>query len=167
MALKPPAPGVVEQDQSELKTALAGSTVPGVNVEAAKQLASKRSFEWPPESGKWYDVPRVPYEDGLAMNDLFLRIKEQEKYPPGVGANSIYKAMLNSILRIAWDKLIVPRSWWMRLRKCLGLVSNPLYQMSEGEIGDLLAFFLVRRMVSTVQFHSPATPHLRNQNQPT
>lgn len=157
MALKPRDPSEIEQSQKELSEALSGSGVPGINVDVIKQLGKAREFEFPAGSGRWFDVPKVPYPIGTEINDLWIRLREHGKYPEGKGVSMIYRRLLDEIVKIAWEKLIVPRSKWDRFRKRIGLIRNPLLDMAEAEVADLIGFFLARRMASSVRFRFPAT----------
>ncbi len=168
MALKPHDPSVVEADQKALKEGLSGSAVPGVNLEAITTLNGlSKTFEFPLGSKKLYDVPLVPYHEGLQLSELYLRMVEySKKYDVTAGVPAIYEKMLDDILSICWS-LIVPRSKMQRLLKQIGLTSNPMMKMSEAEIGEVLGFFLARRIVSNVQFHSPATQSQSSRSRPT
>lgn len=159
MALKPVSVETVEQGQKELREKFSsGQVVPPVNLSAAKALAGVRQFEFPSNSGIVYEVKTIPYIDGIQINDLYLRIRElseQKEAAPTLGA-AVYQRWLQELLDLAW-KLSVPKSRWNRIRKWLGLIKNPFYKMSEGDAGELIGFFLMRRMISTVQFHHSAS----------
>jgi hypothetical protein len=157
MALKPLDPSVIEQSQTELKQKLAsGSAVPQDNVNVVSELGNIRSFEFPAGSGDWFDVPNVPYVDGLNLKELFLRISlSQQDTNHGLGF-AIYERQLKEMLDIAW-RLSVPRKRWMRIAKRLTKWNPFIVKASEGDISVLLGFFLVRRMMCNVQFHYPGS----------
>lgn len=157
MAMKPLDPRVVDESQTEMKESLSGSVVPEVNVDAVKKLGTARTFEFPEHSGILYDVPRVPYKVGLEINDLWIRLREHGKHPEGRGVPQIYKRLLDDVVKVSWEKLVIPRSRIRRLRKRMGWLKNPLRHMAEADLAELVGFFLARRMAATVQFRFPAT----------
>lgn len=157
MALQPLDPAVMEESQRELKDKLlAGSAVPQANVETIRQLGEISRFEYPADSGYWFNVKVVPYTDGLKLKDLFQRLSlSRIDTDSGIGYE-IYERQLREMLDIAW-KLSQPETRWMKIAKRLFKKYNPFIAFAtEGDVQVLLGFFLVRRMMSNVRFHYPA-----------
>lgn len=167
MALKTLPQEQVEQGQRDLrKQFLAGSVVSTLNMSAIAALAGNRKFEYPKGSGKWYHIPKIPYSDGVVISNLYTRIleiAETRKTAPSM-SSAVYERILKELLDVAW-KLSVPKAKLLRLRKFLGSVRNPFYEMSEGDTGELIGFFLMLRMTSNVGFSQPE--HKRSPSQQT
>lgn len=158
--LKPLDPSLIQGvSQSEVDDTSSGSPVIGLNIRHAAQLGQATEFEFPKGSGKVYVVDRIPYAVGIELNDLFYRIHECRKHDSPVML-PIYERQLRQCLRIMWG-LIQPKSKWARFKKKYGLLKMPRFQ--EGEIAELLGFFLVRRMTSNVSFRLPADQRVRGE----
>lgn len=160
--LKPLDPSILEEDQRRLREQFtAGPSLRALNQENILKLAQAREYEYPKGSGNVYIVPQVPFPDGIALNDLFYRIMESKKYESPVQL-PILERQLRDIIKIIW-KLSIPKDRIKRVRKKFGLLKNPLFNFaSEGEIADLIAFFLLRRMMSNVYIRYPANRPNRN-----
>lgn len=164
MALKPPNPGDVEQGQRELREKLLADPVVATIANAANvaMLVDVIHLEYPKGSGILYSVDGIPYPDGLRVLDIYTRIQESRKHKDNQLLD-VYSNLLREFLDIAWN-LMKPNNAFKRVLKFIGVLRNPLYNASEGDIGDLLGFFVIRRMKSNVKFRYPAS---ENQDQPT
>lgn len=156
MPLQPLDPAVLEQSQAELKDKLlSGSPVPLSNVENIRGLLKESEFEYPEGSGKKYRIPLVPYQIGLKIEDIYIRIQDAKKYPGALGMLPVYEKQLREALDIVWS-CVIPVNRWDRWRKKFGLLKNRFRNMSDGDTADMIAFFLIRRMMSNVKFRYPA-----------
>lgn len=157
MAIKGLDPSLVEASQTELRERfLSGSLVSSVNLDSIAALSRVERFEFPRGSKKWFGVPSVSYVDGIKMKELYDRIIDAGKYGETMN-RGVYQLLVKQVLDLAWS-MCKPESFIWRVRKKLGLLRNPFHRMSEGEASQLLGFFLVRRMTSSVEFGSPTTP---------
>lgn len=164
MSIKPIPEERLKESQAELKKKFLNDKAPQmVNTEQAKQLASARGFEAPEGSGRHYLVPRIPYPDGIQLNQWYTEIQESQKY----GDNHMvfrYEKLLGSCLDMMW-RLSIPEARGERILKKLRLMRNPFRRLSEGDTAALLGFFLVRRIMPNVKFQYPASQ--QNQSQST
>jgi hypothetical protein len=159
MALKPISPEEIERRQDELKARFmpgANASTEVINQDVLARLAQMGEFEYPQGSGKWYSVPRVPFYEGMRINDIFQRIS-RAKDSPQLALVGVFDVYLREVLDIAWNKLVVPKRRRTRILKRLRLIPNPFRKASEAEIAELIAFFLVRRMASNVKFPYPTS----------
>lgn len=153
MALMPLDPAVIEKSQAELREKLmSGSDVPQVNVEIVRSLMAIGRFEFPKDSGNWFGVPRVPFTEGIKLRDLYTRISlVQSEVNAGV-SHAIYEDQIKQMLDICW-KLCIPEKPVMRFMRRVLPWRNPFLRLAgEGDVAELLSFFMVRRMMSNVHF---------------
>lgn len=156
MPLLPHDPAVVDKAQRELKEQLLGGPVDMsiANLKNIAMLTEEIEIEYPSKSGIWYVIPTIPYTVGLRVLDIHTRIQDSRKFQDN-HLLDVYEQLIVEFLQIAWS-LMQPKSRFRRILKFVRLLPNPLGQASEGDVGELLAFFLVRRMKSKTRFQSPA-----------
>lgn len=154
MPIKPIAEEQIKSGQEELRKKVFSdkSTSSYVNVKNVEDLANVRTFEFPAGSGCLYDVPSIPYTVGLRLHDWYLGIKESQ-IRGDVTQINLYEHTLRLMLDAMWS-LSIPRGVVLRVRKKFGFVGNQFLSASEGDIAELISFFLVRRMIPNVKFLS-------------
>ena len=122
-----------------------------LNTDAVISLDGARVLNY---RGRSYTVPPVPYTAGLQLQKIvrgFEQISKDETAP-----DTAALILMDDAVRLF--ATLVHRPWYARL------LPNPFRRASDGEVGQLLAFFWQCRMSTGV--HAPqAAAHLNPRTQ--
>jgi len=132
---------------------------PGPQVKNTQYVLDLGNLKYFTFRGRAYGVPPVPYKEGLELATLqsqvetFVGQMSQETIPD-------YLKLLRTIHARLWDLCVVTGPIQRKLR-AWGLLRNPFRKCTEAELGELLGFFLTRRMTSGVGYGRTAALSLR------
>lgn len=111
--------------------------------------------------GRPFGVPAIPHKAGLDLADLQAQAQEFVGKIKTRDDLRAYRKLVEQIPSKLWRLVGRPPGGWVpRLLHRLHLLPNPFRQATEAELGELLDFFLKRRMTSSVLLLSPAAPNL-------
>ncbi len=107
--------------------------------------------------GRPFGVPAIPHKAGLELADLQAQAQEFVGKIKTRGDLHAYRQLVEKLPKKLW-RLVdhPPGGWFARLLHKLRLLPNPFKQATEAELGELLDFFLKRRMTSSVLLLQPA-----------
>jgi len=131
-----------------------------LNVQQVLDLGNLVFFTF---RGRAYGVPPLPYKAGLRFADVSADLKrlQGELIQGQLTRDAIaeYRQILAALPGLMW-RHARPVGRARRLLRVVGLLRNPFEEASEKEFGELLDFFLSRRMTSSVQFPTSRGPSL-------
>jgi hypothetical protein len=131
------------------------------NLEAVLALGDTEFIQF---RGRAYGVPPVPLQPGIRLTQAYATARETLT-ALGVAPNdpqraAAYQVAVQKLPPLLWD-LVRPVGRFRILCRWIGLHRNPFRDASEGELLELAAFFLPRRMRSGVQFLPMGHPQRR------
>lgn len=135
-----------QKAQEALQKELAQTTTHQKNTALASNLNAKAVLDY---DGRRYDVPPVPYPEGIQLQKLLIDLEIAEKSDEQ-GFEEM-QALYSEAVTL-FHRLVRPRFWLRRL--LWRWMGNPFETASEGDIARLIGFFSACRMRSYVQFPS-------------
>jgi hypothetical protein len=141
--LKLSTPEQQDHAQAQLKALFQAPAVDLKNVGTVLALEASGRFAY---RGKSYVVPPVPYTQGLQLHQIFLRLQALgSKQENEAALQELFSLMSAAVM--LFKGLVRPTSWWQRLT---WRWQQPFADVTEKEVGELMGFFFVCRMKSSI-----------------
>lgn len=158
MPIEPVRPELIEATQDQLKEQLMSkSPRPISNTENAVSLGVDTRFVY---RGRTYMMHPVPFREGAELQKLrSALIATAALMDDSDTAVDEYTDLSQKAIDIIW-RLSVPFAPINAVLKRTHLARNPMREATDGEVMDLVNFFLSRRMISSLRrLSTSATVH--------
>ena len=146
------APEVIEQNHREWKAELGLTEPPPAPRNVRPVLWLTDPFRIP-FRGRLWEIPPVSFDDGARVLEYLAWIDGIKEDPDRFVTE--YRTKMREVTRLIWRCVRPYWSRWARIRWRLGLMKNPWRTASMEELGEILGFFWMRRMMSPVRHLSP------------